>query len=216
MKVPVSWLKDFVDINIPIEDLAHILTVSGLEVEEIHYVGWEMPTENKYGFKINGIPWDKDKIIVAEIRAVNPPVYGPTGLGTCGQSAGVVLPLPPVPPSATYRLPSGPKVSPRGLFSPLAKTETFDCARAIPTHRPRLAIERQIRRNIRHLIFVRAPTPLAQRGDRRRDHAAPDDSESWGTSWKSPGFLSARGRFRGSCGTVPPSMFRSSRAPRRS
>lgn len=72
MKVPVSWLKDFVDINIPIEDLAHILTVSGLEVEEIHYAGWEMPKENKYGFKINGIPWDREKIVVAEIREVGP------------------------------------------------------------------------------------------------------------------------------------------------
>ena len=33
MKVPVSWLKDFVDINISIEELARLLTVSGLEVE---------------------------------------------------------------------------------------------------------------------------------------------------------------------------------------
>ncbi len=72
MKVPVSWLKDYVDINIPIEELARLLTVSGLEVEEIHYVGWELPAENKYGFKINGISWDKDKIVVAEVRAVNP------------------------------------------------------------------------------------------------------------------------------------------------
>ncbi len=72
MKVPVSWLKDYVDITIPIEELARVLTVSGLEVEEIHYVGWEMPIENKYGFKISGIAWEKDKIVVAEIRAVNP------------------------------------------------------------------------------------------------------------------------------------------------
>lgn len=72
MKTPISWLKDFVDINMPIEELARILTVSGLEVEEIHYVGWEMPKENKYGFKINGISWDKEKIVVAEIRNVGP------------------------------------------------------------------------------------------------------------------------------------------------
>ena len=72
MKVPVSWLKDYVDIDIPIEELARLLTVSGLEVEEILYVGWEMPAENKYGFKINGISWAKDKIVVAEVRAVNP------------------------------------------------------------------------------------------------------------------------------------------------
>jgi phenylalanyl-tRNA synthetase beta chain len=72
MKVPVSWLKDYVEINIPIEELARLLTVSGLEVEEIHYIGWQMPVENKYGFKINGIPWDREKIVVAEIRAVHP------------------------------------------------------------------------------------------------------------------------------------------------
>lgn len=72
MKVPVSWLKDYVDIDIPIEELARLLTVSGLEVEEIHYVGWELPAENKYGFKINGLGWDRDKIVVAEVRAVNP------------------------------------------------------------------------------------------------------------------------------------------------
>ncbi len=71
MKVPVSWLKDYVEINLPVEELARLLTVSGLEVEEIHYVGWEMPKENKYGFKINGISWAKGKIVVAEIREVS-------------------------------------------------------------------------------------------------------------------------------------------------
>ena len=72
MKVPISWLKDFVDIKLPIEEIARLLTVSGLEVEEIHYVGLEMPKENKYGFKINGIEWDREKIVVAEVREVNP------------------------------------------------------------------------------------------------------------------------------------------------
>src|SRR5712664_515729 len=55
------------------------------------------------------------------MRAVRPPEYGPTGATTW-----VHLPTddvsPPVPPSATYRNPSGPKVSPRGLFRPVAKT----------------------------------------------------------------------------------------------
>jgi phenylalanyl-tRNA synthetase beta chain len=43
MKVPLSWLKDFVDIELSVEDLAHRLTVAGLEVEEIRYVGLPMP-----------------------------------------------------------------------------------------------------------------------------------------------------------------------------
>ena len=37
MKVPISWLKDFVDIDLSIEDLAHRLTLAGLEVEEIRF-----------------------------------------------------------------------------------------------------------------------------------------------------------------------------------
>ncbi len=43
MKVPISWLKDFVDIALPLDELAHRLTMAGLEVEEIHYVGLPMP-----------------------------------------------------------------------------------------------------------------------------------------------------------------------------
>ena len=39
MKVPISWIKDFVDINIPIEELAERLTMTGLEVDGILMVG---------------------------------------------------------------------------------------------------------------------------------------------------------------------------------
>jgi len=33
--------------------------------------------------------------------------------------------VPPIPPSATYKFPSGPNFNPRGLFRPVAKTLTF-------------------------------------------------------------------------------------------
>ena len=39
MRVPISWLKDFVDITLPVEELAEKLTIAGLEVEAIHYIG---------------------------------------------------------------------------------------------------------------------------------------------------------------------------------
>ena len=39
MKVPVSWLKEYVQVNLPLEDLAHRLTMAGLEVESITAVG---------------------------------------------------------------------------------------------------------------------------------------------------------------------------------
>ena len=75
MKIPVSWLKDYVNINITVEELARLLTLAGLEVEEIHYVGWAMPdyaAGEKHEFKTYGLSWDPDKLVVAEIREVKP------------------------------------------------------------------------------------------------------------------------------------------------
>ena len=75
MKVPVSWLKEFVDISLPLDELAHRLTMAGLEVEEILYVGLPMPELQAGGLrevKINGISWDPQTIVVAEILEVMP------------------------------------------------------------------------------------------------------------------------------------------------
>ena len=73
MKIPVSWLKDYVNINISIEKLASMLTLAGLEVEEIRYVGWEMPKYEdgaSHEFKTYGLEWDREKLVVAEISEV--------------------------------------------------------------------------------------------------------------------------------------------------
>ena len=39
MRVPLSWLKDYVDIKLSPEELAHTLTMAGLEVEAIDHLG---------------------------------------------------------------------------------------------------------------------------------------------------------------------------------
>src|SRR3989440_2190822 len=39
MRVPLSWLKDYIDIEMSPEELAHTLTVAGLEVEAIDCIG---------------------------------------------------------------------------------------------------------------------------------------------------------------------------------
>ncbi len=39
MRVPLSWLKDYVDISMTPEELANTLTMAGLEVESIEYIG---------------------------------------------------------------------------------------------------------------------------------------------------------------------------------
>ena len=60
MKVSLSWLKDYVDITVPVEELAERLTLAGLEVEAVEYVG--LPEAR--------LPWDADRIVVGEVRAV--------------------------------------------------------------------------------------------------------------------------------------------------
>lgn len=74
MKLPLSWLNDFVDIDgLSVEEIAKHLTLAGLEVEEIRYVGWQMPDgSGRHEFKTSGIAWDKEKLVVAEIREVRP------------------------------------------------------------------------------------------------------------------------------------------------
>ena len=39
MKVSLNWLKDYVNIQMEVKDLAHLLTMAGLEVEGVHSVG---------------------------------------------------------------------------------------------------------------------------------------------------------------------------------
>ena len=74
MKIPLSWLKDFIDLNgLTAEEIARKLTLAGLEVDEILYAGLPIPVYKegeKHEFKTNGIAWDKEKIVVAEIREV--------------------------------------------------------------------------------------------------------------------------------------------------
>ena len=36
MRIPLSWLREFVDVTLPVEELADVLTFGGFEVEDIH------------------------------------------------------------------------------------------------------------------------------------------------------------------------------------
>ena len=73
MKVPLTWLKDYVEIeHLGIEELAKIMTLVGLEVEEIHLVGLPMPPGEMHEFKYTGFSWPADKFVVAQIEEVMP------------------------------------------------------------------------------------------------------------------------------------------------
>ena len=57
MQVPISWLKEYVNITIPLEDLVERLTLAGLEVAAVDKIGdW----------------WDRERIVVGEVVAVHP------------------------------------------------------------------------------------------------------------------------------------------------
>ncbi|NTV65681.1 MAG: phenylalanine--tRNA ligase subunit beta, partial [Oscillochloris sp.] len=62
MKVPLSWLREFVEITLPVEDLAQRLTLSGMEVVDIRSIGLEG----------SELPWDPEKILVCNILEVKP------------------------------------------------------------------------------------------------------------------------------------------------
>ena len=71
MKAPLSWIKDYIDLDgIGIEELANLLTNVGLEVESVQLVGVEKPEGNLKN-KYFGLPWDKEKFVVAEVVEVN-------------------------------------------------------------------------------------------------------------------------------------------------
>ena len=81
MRVPLSWLKDFVDITIPLPDLAQRLTMAGLEVEQVIYIGLPLPEvksigqaggADNIGSNITGLAWEPDKIVTASVSEVMP------------------------------------------------------------------------------------------------------------------------------------------------
>jgi len=73
MQVPISWLREYVDIDIPIELLAERLTLAGLEVAAITYIG--VPQGQVAGVrwpKSDHLVWDRDKIVLGAIREIKP------------------------------------------------------------------------------------------------------------------------------------------------
>jgi len=61
MRVPIGWLKDYVDITVGLEELAERLTLAGLEVGAIERIGdW----------------WSREKIVVGEVVEVRAHPHG--------------------------------------------------------------------------------------------------------------------------------------------
>ena len=73
MRVPLSWLQEYVDIDIPAELLAEKLTAAGLEVAHIDYLG--LPQTMVEGLrypKSDHLVWDNQRILLGKILEVGP------------------------------------------------------------------------------------------------------------------------------------------------
>jgi len=57
MKVPISWLKKYVPIDMPPKELAHLLTMAGNEVGEVEEIGGK---------------WDRDKVVIGHVLKIEP------------------------------------------------------------------------------------------------------------------------------------------------
>ncbi len=70
MKLPLSWIRDYVDIKISPEELAQRLTFAGLEVEQMEYIGLPRPAGSRATGERPELTWDRAKIFVGEILTV--------------------------------------------------------------------------------------------------------------------------------------------------
>ncbi len=79
MKLPLSWIRDYVDIKIAPEELAEKLTFAGLEVEQTEYIGVARPPGLRGGHAAwleSGarpeLAWDRSTLFVGQILEVKP------------------------------------------------------------------------------------------------------------------------------------------------
>src|SRR4051794_21761417 len=72
MKIPLSWLRDYVPIQLPLGELARRLTLAGLEVASVRLIGRPVPEGLKIKLDQPGPVWDRDKVVVAQVVKVEP------------------------------------------------------------------------------------------------------------------------------------------------
>lgn len=73
MLIPLSWLKEYVDIDIPVELLAEKLTLAGLEVAKLHYIG--VPQQMVAGLQYppsDHLVWDRARLLLGAVVEVKP------------------------------------------------------------------------------------------------------------------------------------------------
>lgn len=93
MRVPLKWLREFVDIEVDAAELARKLTLAGLEVEKIDHVGSEWDKVfTAYVHKVDRHP-DADRLVLADVEAGEHRLTVVTGAPNIATCQKVVLAL---------------------------------------------------------------------------------------------------------------------------
>ncbi len=71
MKIPLHWLRDYVDVTLPLAQLIERLTLAGLEVAGTRVFGLPIPEGVRVKAEERGPVWDRDKIVIAQITSVD-------------------------------------------------------------------------------------------------------------------------------------------------
>jgi phenylalanyl-tRNA synthetase beta chain len=72
MKVPLNWLREYVDWKMPVAELAERLTLAGLEVSGVRLLGLPAPEGLRVKSEEVGPVWARDKIFVGRVAKVAP------------------------------------------------------------------------------------------------------------------------------------------------
>jgi phenylalanyl-tRNA synthetase beta chain len=70
MKIPLSWLRDYIDVTLTPAQLIERLTFAGLEVAGTRVFGLPIPDGVRVKAEERGPVWDRDKIVIAEVLSV--------------------------------------------------------------------------------------------------------------------------------------------------
>src|SRR6267142_3114390 len=67
MKVPLNWLRDYVDVTLSVPDLVGRLTLAGLEVSGVRILGLPVPDGLRVKAEDAGPVWAPDKVMMARV-----------------------------------------------------------------------------------------------------------------------------------------------------
>lgn len=70
MKIPLHWLRDYVEVAVAPAQLIERLTLAGLEVAGVRVLGLPIPEGVRVKAEDRGPVWDRDKIVIAQITGV--------------------------------------------------------------------------------------------------------------------------------------------------